>query len=87
MFSFGYRTNSFGVTVDALNLFTVQHIGARENYSAVAPYKRYEYLDETKNLVRVNLTLNLSYGKTYNDKRKLLNDTTATGSTIVTGKK
>lgn len=88
MFSIGYRTNSFGVSVDALNLFTVQHIGARENYSAVAPYKRYEYLDEIKNLIRVNLTLNLSYGKSYNDKKKLLDDTTVTGSSaIVTGKK
>lgn len=87
MLSLGYFGSKFRVSVDALNLFSPRHISAIENYSAVAPYRRYEYLDEIKNLFRINLTLNLSYGKKSNTGRKKLSDNVSYQSGILTGEK
>jgi hypothetical protein len=70
MISLSYSRKNYRITADGLNLFSTKHINARENYSAVAPFKRYEYLDEIRNLIRLNFTLNLDFGREYNAQRK-----------------
>ena len=87
MLSFGYQTNKLSLSDDVLNLFSLKHISAQENYSSVAPYKRYEYLDETRNLIRLNLTLNLSYGKKYKEASKRINSNTSSESSVIKGEK
>ena len=87
MLSFGYQTNKINLSADVLNLFSLKHISAQENYSSVAPYKRYEYLNETRNLIRLNLTLNLSYGKNHKEFSKRINDNTNSESSIIKGEK
>ena len=87
MLSLGYQTNKLNLSADVLNLFSLKHISAQENYSSVAPYKRYEYLNETRNLIRLNLTLNLSYGKKYKESSKRINDSTSNESSIIKGEK
>lgn len=87
MLSFGYQTNKLSLSADVLNLFSLKHISAQENYSSVAPYKRYEYLDETRNLIRLNLTLNLSYGKKYKEASKRINSNTSSESSVIKGEK
>ena len=87
MLTVGYQTNKIRVSADVLNLFAKKHIGAMENFSSVAPYRRYEYLDETRNLIRVNLTLNLSFGKSYQGRQPRLSQSTTTESSIVRGEK
>ena len=87
MLSVGYQKKKLSLSVDVLNLFSLKHISAQENYSSVAPYKRYEYLNETRNLIRLNLTLNLSYGKKYIEFSKRINDSTSNESSIIKGEK
>lgn len=85
--SASYRTNKINLSADVLNLFTLKHISAKENYSSVAPYKRYEFLNETRNLVRLNITLNLSYGKKYMESSKRIEDNTTNDTSIIKGEK
>ncbi len=87
MLSLGYQTNKISLSADVLNLFSLKHISAQENYSNTAPYKRYEYLNETKNLIRLNLTLNLSYGKKYKEAAKRTDDNANNESSIIKGEK
>ncbi len=81
------RQIKINLSADVLNLFSLKHISAQENYSSVAPYKRYEYLNETRNLIRLNLTLNLSYGKNHKEFSKRINDNTNSESSIIKGEK
>ena len=87
MLSIGYQSNKLRILADVLNLFTKKHIAAMENFSAVAPYHRYEYLNETRNLIRLNVTLNLSFGKNYHERQPKLNQSTTTESSIIRGEK
>lgn len=70
-----------------LNMFTRKHISATENISAIAPYRRYEYLNETRNLLRINVTLNLSFGRSFQARQPRLNPPTTTESSIISGEK
>ena len=87
MLSLGYQTNKISLSADVLNLFSLKHISAQENYSNIGPYKRYEYLNETKNLIRLNLTLNLSYGKKYRESTKRTEGDINSSSSIIKGEK
>lgn len=87
MLSIGYHTNKISLSADVLNLFALKHISAQENYSNVGPYKRYEYLNETKNLIRLNLTLNLSYGKKYRELARRTDNRINSDSSIIKGEK
>ena len=87
MLVLAYHTNRYRFSIDAINLLTSAHIGAKKNYSAVAPYIRYEYLDEVKNLIRINLIFNLSFGKRYKDSRQHIGDSISEESTILKGEK
>lgn len=72
MLSLSYNTEKYSFSVDGLNLFTKPYINAKENYSAIASYTRYEYLDEIKNLIRINFKCNLSFGKQYSTNQRKL---------------
>lgn len=87
MLTFAYGTDKYRVAIDALNLFATRHINAKENYSEVAPYFRYEYLKETKNLVRINFVYNFSFGKKYKASRRALQGDSSIDSGILKGEK
>lgn len=86
MVSLSYSRKSYRISADALNLFSTKHINAKENYSAVASFSRYEYLDEIRNLFRLNFTLNLDFGRKYNAQRRRNYDNTIS-TTILKGEK
>ncbi len=71
--SFSYNTSKFYIGVDCFNMFSTKHTASKENYNQIAPYVRYEYLDEVKNLLRLKITYTFSYGKNYNAQRRRQN--------------
>ena len=69
-----YSKPNLFVGIDILNFLTKNHIGAKENYSKIAPYSRYEYLDEIRNLVRFKFSYNFIFGKQKKSVNKKLSE-------------
>jgi len=87
MVSLSYNTSNFYIGLDCLNMFSIKYIGTKDSYSAVAPYSRYEYLSELKNLIRFKITYTFKYGKEYKAKNTKNRNSDDTESGILKGEK
>lgn len=87
MASLSYNTSNYYIGFDCINMFSTKHIGSKDNYNDVAPYSRYEYLSELRNLVRFKVTYTLRYGRKYNASNRQIKSSDSTESGILKGEK
>ena len=82
----GYNTPKWGVSVVVINPFTNEYSIGSKNYSALAPYTSNVYTNNLGQVLLLNFSLNLNFGRKYQAADKRL-DNTDTDSGIMTGTK
>lgn len=82
----GYNAEKWSLNVGMFNPFSKSYSQDSRNYSALAPNKSYVYTDNLKQIVVVNFTMNLNFGRQYKaGNKRLNNDDTDAG--IMSGSK
>jgi len=85
--SLSYNTQNFYIGMECFNMFSTKHIGSKENFNAIAPYSRYEYLGELRNMIRFKINYTFKHGKEYNAKNKKTRSSEEVESGILKGDK
>ena len=85
--SLSYNTQTYYVGLECFNMFSTKHVGSRENFNSVAPYTRFEYLDELRNMIRFKINYTFRYGKEYNAGNKKIRNSEDVESGIQKGEK
>ncbi|MDR0573358.1 MAG: carboxypeptidase-like regulatory domain-containing protein [Tannerella sp.] len=70
----GYRHKKLSAMLGMFNPFTDNYKQSDENRSIYASYKKVNYIDESSRMVLIQLTYNFSFGRTFDAKRKRLNN-------------
>ena len=82
----GYNAEKWSLNVGMFNPFSKSYSQNSRNYSALAPNKSYVYTDNLKQIVVINFTMNLNFGRQYKaGNKRLNNDDTDAG--IMSGSK
>ncbi|NJK93792.1 MAG: hypothetical protein HC905_01645 [Bacteroidales bacterium] len=82
-----YNNSKIYVGLEGFNLFSTKHTNSKENLSSIAPYTRYEYLDELRNMLRFKITYTLKYGREYKAKTQKIRNTDEVEQGILKGEK
>ena len=82
----GYNTQKWGASVMVLNPFTSEYSIGNKNYSALARYTSNVYTNNLGQVLVLNFSYNLNFGRKYNAANKRL-DNSDTDAGIMTGTK
>ena len=82
----GYNTQKWGASIMVINPFTSEYSLGYANRSALAPYTSNIYTHNLGQVITLNFSLNLNFGRKYQAADKRLNNTD-TDAGIMTGTK
>jgi hypothetical protein len=82
----GYNTQKWGASISVINPFTNEYSIGYENHSSLASYKSNIYTHNLGQVIVLNFSFNLNFGRKYNAADKRL-DNTDTDAGIMTGTK
>lgn len=85
-FAIGYNHNKLSIQAMILNPFTKRYEQRVDNLSALAPNSQLAYSTQLSQIVMLNLSFNLDFGKQFNSGRKKINNSD-TDSGILSGTK
>jgi hypothetical protein len=85
--SLSYNTQHYYIGLECFNMFSTKHTASKENLNSIAPYERYEYMDELRNMIRFKINYTFRYGKEYNANSKKIRSSEDVESGIQKGEK
>lgn len=85
--SLSYNTQNYYIGLECFNMFSTKHTGSKENFNFIAPYTRYEYMGELRNMIRFKINYTFRYGKEYKANSKKIKNSEDVDSGIQKGEK